>query len=679
MKIRKIQSKLNLISLFTICATSFLAIGFMYWGSSVTIDEVIENETINALNSFVKNTETLKVQAEATSLTIIKNGNIKKAVESGNKNLAYAALNLAYNKLETKPDFITLYDAKGTVLASLGAQKSGDPMEIQQGIKEALAGKAAAYTEPAGLEIKMAALAAAPVKNNSDKVIGAVSAGYRLDDPSFLDEMKASTGCDFIVFLNDERINTTLLRDGERQIGTKLSEQITSIVLRGKNSYADTADVLNERYFTAYQPILNSQGEAIGLFFAGKPIAGIQRTQLKFTLLAVAVIMILGFGIIVLNISIMKKMIVQPVTQMARLATELSEGNLHGEHLSYTTEDEIGGLSRAMAATADHLRLYISDISENLEKMAEGDLSAQITEEYKGDFEPIKEALTCINESLNQTLSSIQTAAEQVQTGSDEVANASQALSQGATEQASSIQELTAAITDVSGEVNKNASNVRLATEYVDQAVSGVEGSNLEMKKMLTAMGEINNTSNQISKIIKVIDDIAFQTNILALNAAVEAARAGMAGKGFAVVADEVRNLATKSADAAKQTAILIESSIKAVTEGSRFAEKTAGSLQEVSAKASKVKDIICLIDQASSEQALAVSQITKGIEQISAVVQNNSATAEESAAASQQLSAQAAMLNEEVIKFKLVEREFRHQEFLAQDAHPRNQQFVEA
>lgn len=658
MKIRKIQTKLNLISLFTICITAFLAIGFMYWGSSVTMNEVIENETINALNSLVRNTETLKVQAEAASMAIIKNGNIKKAVESRNKNSVYAALNLAYSRLETQPDFITLYDVKGAVLASLGAKKSGEPMECQQGIKEALAGISATYTEPAGLDIKMAALASAPVKNNSGQVIGAVSAGYGLDDPSFLDEMKATAGCDFTVFLNDERINTTVQRDGERQIGTKLSEKITSIVLQGKNNYSDVADVLNERYFTAYQPILNNQGEAIGLFFAGKPIAGIQRTRFKFTLLAVAAIMVLGVGIIFLNLRIMKKTIVQPVTQMARLATELSEGNLHGTQLTDTTEDEIGGLSKAMAVTADNLRMYINDISKNLDKMADGDLSAQITAEYKGDFEPIKQALIRINESLNQTLSSIQTAAEQVQTGSDEVANAAQALSQGATEQASSIQELTAAITDVSGEVNKNASNVRLATEYVDQAVSGVEGSNLEMEKMLAAMGEINNTSNRISKIIKVIDDIAFQTNILALNAAVEAARAGMAGKGFAVVADEVRNLATKSADAAKQTTLLIESSIKAVTEGSRFAEKTAGSLQEVSAKATKVKDIICLIDQASSEQALAVSQITKGIEQISAVVQNNSATAEESAAASQQLSAQAVMLNEEVSKFKLVDLE---------------------
>jgi methyl-accepting chemotaxis protein len=666
MKIKKIQTKLNLISMFTICMTSLLAIGLMYWGSTIAIDRVIENETNNALMSLINDTENLKIKAAAASTTIIKNGNIKKAMEGGNKNVVYAALNLAFNDLETKPDYITIYDNKGNVLASLGAQKSGEALDSQMGVKAALAGNAAAYTEPAGTEIKMAALATAPVKSISGQTIGAVSTGYRLDDPDYLDGLKASTGTDYTVFLNNERINTTIVRDGQRQTGTTLAEKISSVVLQDKQDYSAVADVLGESYYTAYRPILNSQGDAIGVFFTGKPIADIKLTQLKFLLLAVAANILLGIGIIVFSVRILKKIIVQPVTQMASLAIDLSEGSLRNEQKIYDSEDEIGQLGRAMGSTAESLRLYINDISDNLNRMAKGDLSAEITADYRGDFAPIKQAMIQISDALNETLARINNASEQVASGADQVAGGAQALSQGATEQASSIQELTASITEVSGEVSRNASNVRAATEYMEQAASGVETSNHEMKKMLEAMGEINTTSNQIGKIIKVIDDIAFQTNILALNAAVEAARAGMAGKGFAVVADEVRNLAIKSADAAKQTTALIENSIKAVHEGSRFAEKTAQSLNDVSVRANKVKDIMNMIDQASEGQAQAISQISRGIEQISAVVQNNSATAEESAAASQQLSAQAAMLNEEVNKFKLAEKELRIQEFPA-------------
>lgn len=666
MKIKKIQTKLNLISMFTICTTSLLAIGLMYWGSTIAIDRVIENETNNALMSLINDTENLKIKATAASTTIIKNGNIKKAMEGGNKNVVYAALNLAFNDLETKPDYITLYDKNGKVLASLGAQKSGEAVDSQLGVKAALAGSAAAYTEPAGTEIKMAALATAPLKNISGQTIGAVSTGYRLDDPDYLDGLKASTGTDYTVFLNNERINTTIVRDGQRQTGTTLAEKISTVVLQDKQDYSAVADVLGESYYTAYRPILNSQGDAIGVFFTGKPIADIKLTQLKFLLLAVAGNLLLGIGIILFSVRILKKIIVQPVTQMAALAIDLSEGNLRNEQKIHDSEDEIGQLGKAMGSTAENLRLYINDISDNLNRMAAGDLTAEITVDYQGDFAPIKQAMIQISDSLNETLARINNASEQVASGADQVAGGAQALSQGATEQASSIQELTASISEVSGEVSRNASNVRAATEYMEQAASGVEASNHEMHKMLEAMGDINTTSTQISKIIKVIDDIAFQTNILALNAAVEAARAGMAGKGFAVVADEVRNLAIKSADAAKQTTALIENSIKAVHEGSRYAEKTAQSLNDVSVQATKVKDIMNMIDHASEGQAQAISQISRGIEQISAVVQNNSATAEESAAASQQLSAQAAMLNEEVNKFRLMEKELRIQEFPA-------------
>jgi len=332
---------------------------------------------------------------------------------------------------------------------------------------------------------------------------------------------------------------------------------------------------------------------------------------------------------------------------------QLSQGNLNIS-VDFKSNDELGTLANSLRNTISNLKMYVMDISDNLDKMASGDMTIEITQDYIGDFLPIKNSLIKISESLNHTLSSINAASEQVNSGAEQVSLGAQSLSQGATEQASSIQELSASIVEVSSNAKDNANNVKLASEYVTQAAEGVALSNDQMQHMLNAMTEINESSSEISKIIKVIDDIAFQTNILALNAAVEAARAGAAGKGFAVVADEVRNLASKSAVAAKQTTTLIDNSVQSVEKGTGIAEKTAKALEEVRVKAQMVNDIIVKIKDATDEQTNQLEQIAMGVDQISAVVQTNSATAEESAAASEELSGQAEMLKREISQFKL-------------------------
>jgi methyl-accepting chemotaxis protein len=343
----------------------------------------------------------------------------------------------------------------------------------------------------------------------------------------------------------------------------------------------------------------------------------------------------------------------KPINEMAIAAESLAQGNLE-VNINYVSKDEIGSLANSLKIAASTLKLYISDITSNLEYMAQGDMAKSITQDYIGDFAPIKEAFSQISTDLSETLSIINTSSQQVNSGADQVSGGAQALAQGATEQASSTEELSATISEISESVRQNAHNVDIVTHYVEDAVTGVEHSNQQMQQMLSAMNDINKSSNQIVKIIKVIDDIAFQTNILALNAAVEAARAGAAGKGFAVVADEVRNLAGKSADAAKQTTALIEGSIRDVQDGTKIADQTAKQLAEVAEKVHLVGGTIQKIDKASEEQAAAITQITQGIEQVSAVVQTNSATAEESAAASEELSAQASMLSKLISKFKL-------------------------
>lgn len=391
--------------------------------------------------------------------------------------------------------------------------------------------------------------------------------------------------------------------------------------------------------------------------YAEKSSADI-KTQVKNSIIVSMIVI----SIIIFTITILAFIVVNYLRKNIKYITNISQRIAQGElstQIDETkiTRDEIGQLCEATGQILKRLNgyvTYINEITEVLNTMARGDMRITLSNDYTGEFSTIKHALLGISSSLNATLTTIANSSEQVNAGAEQVSSGAQALSQGATEQASTIEELSASIAEVSDEVRKNADNVKQATNYVGQAVSGVETSNKYMQQMLMSMNEINSSSSKISKIIKVIDDIAFQTNILALNAAVEAARAGSAGKGFAVVADEVRNLAIKSADAAKQTTVLIEDSINAVSGGLRIAEDTAISLEDVSKKSLLAKDIIFEIDSASSAQAISIMQITQGLEQISAVIQSNSATAEESAAASQELSDQSSMLNAEINKFKL-------------------------
>lgn len=345
----------------------------------------------------------------------------------------------------------------------------------------------------------------------------------------------------------------------------------------------------------------------------------------------------------------------RPINEMAFAAEQIADGHLDIT-VTYESKDEVGSLAKSLKSATETLKLYVKDISHNLGLMASGDMSAEIKQEYIGDFIPIKEALMTISDGLNETLRAVNTSASQVDSGAQNVSSGAQQLAQGATEQASTVEELAASISDVSDKISQNAENVKLVSEYVNEAITHVSEGNEEMSQMLSAMEKVDHSSNEISKIIKVIDDIAFQTNILALNAAVEAARAGAAGKGFAVVADEVRNLASKSADAAKQTTALIEGSISSVKTGSILADTTAKALDAISEKIHLVGQVIEKINQASSEQAMAMSQIAEGVDQVSSVVQTNSATSEESAAASEELSAQADMLLNVISKFKLKE-----------------------
>ncbi len=486
-------------------------------------------------------------------------------------------------------------------------------------------------------------------------------ASYSGDDDKtgLLDALKKEMGCEFTIFRGDERAYTTILQNGQRAVGTRLAGDIAEIVLKQGKSYVGQATILGEKHLCSYAPTYDANGQIDGLIFAGISMSSATRQiGLTVVLSCLTGVVLIIIGILLIGAYI-KRTVSTPLFRLTILAQTLEQGNLGlNEHQTMMagidSNDEIGILSKSFDHTIGRLRNYIGEISNMLEAIANGDLTVQITQEYVGDFATIRTSLNDILQKLNTTMGQIVTSAEHVSGGAEQMATASQALSQGSMEQTGAVEELEETIGSVAASVKQTAASVQSAREKVGGMGSQLAEGNQKMQEMIAAMGEITDSSNEIEKIIKAIEDIAFQTNILALNAAVEAARAGVAGKGFAVVADEVRNLAAKSAEASQSTSALIGRSIAAVNRGTQIADATAKQLENVVAGAHEIVETINGIAADSQTQAGAVEQIQDQIGQITSVVQTNSSTAEESAATSQELSAQANVLKQLVETFRL-------------------------
>ena len=368
-------------------------------------------------------------------------------------------------------------------------------------------------------------------------------------------------------------------------------------------------------------------------------------------ILTILVVVIVVAGIL-LNLYMVRS-IVNPLREAEEAVVAFSQGDL-SHPLSYESKDEIGGICDAVRTSQGILHNTIEDIVSITKRLAIGDLSGTVNQQYPGELAPIKENIEYLLSNLNETMSNILQAADQVAAGADQVSTGSQALAQGSTEQASAVEELSATINDLDNSAQDNRKTAQTAKEKADQAATQVQVSNDRMQEMRKAMGDILTGQKDIGKIIETIENIAFQTNILALNAAVEAARAGSAGKGFAVVADEVRNLASKSDHAAKQTKKLIESSMSAVERGGELAEDVVTNMQKTVECAGAAIEYMDKLAESTISEAEAIAQLTTGVDQISAVVQTNSATSEESAAASEELSSQAVMMKQMVQRFRL-------------------------
>ncbi|MCI9294950.1 MAG: methyl-accepting chemotaxis protein [Lawsonibacter sp.] len=479
------------------------------------------------------------------------------------------------------------------------------------------------------------------------------------DKNKLLDELESRMGCQFTIFEGDTRAYTTVVQNGQRAVGTKLSDKLSNIVLQQGQSYVGRATILNEEYLCSYVPTRDADGKVDGLIFAGISSAEANR-QILITIILSTIVSIAVIAVCILVMSsLLKKTVSYPLAEITQVADRLAHGDLgltSGEdiQISVHSNDEVGTLGQIFDETIRRMRSYIREISSVLDSISNGDLTNTAQQEYVGDFASIRRSLDSIGDRLNSTVGQIRESAEQVSAGSTQVSNSAQALAQGATQQASSVQELSATVNEIADNAKRTAQATREAGQFVDQAGAQLGISVEYVKQLNTAMEKISNSSEEISKIIAAIENIAFQTNILALNAAVEAARAGSAGKGFAVVADEVRNLANRSDEAAKATKDLIESSIAAVTEGSDVVSKVTQSLERTSESAGGVTAKMSIVVEAVENQTTAITQVTEGIDQISSVVQTNSATSEQSAAASEELSSQASLLKNLVSSFRL-------------------------
>lgn len=553
----------------------------------------------------------------------------------------------------------------GGVIGADGIDLNGTSHADKDYFKTAMGGEAV-ISEPIidSASGSVTIVIAAPLYNSASEIVGCV---YITPGSEFLNDImrEVEVSKNSLSYLIDSDGYTIADEDMELVVSR---ENCEAKYAAGDDGYKDTAELHSMartgdsgffdyyengvRYFSGYAPV-GINGWSFIVWAPAQDFIGSMNTSLVLNIVITAASLVIA---IILS-GVVGRKIGTPIKLCAERIKQLANGDLTSPVHEVKSKDETAILAEAAKYTVDGLNNIIGDIHRILGQMSEGNLNVHTSEHadyYIGDYEKLLTYIKDINHKLSHSMAQINVASEQVLVGADQVSDGAQALAQGATEQAASIEELAATINVIAEKTKEAAAAAKNATDKTNQAGGEMGEANEKLDELVTAMQDISKSSEETKKIIKVIEDIAFQTNILALNASVEAARAGAAGKGFAVVATEVRNLAGKSAQAASNTTQLIEGTVAAIEHGSSLVSEVADKMNSVAKSAGEVAKLNEDIETETINIADSSAQITIGIEQISAVVQTNSATAEQSAAAAEELSGQATMLKQLVGAFTL-------------------------
>ena len=479
--------------------------------------------------------------------------------------------------------------------------------------------------------------------------------GTCLEKTSFVDNLKTQTDCEISLFLNDVRFNTTIFdNSGKRITGQKMNAAIWSTIQSGK-VYQDRAVINGKQYFVHYEPMKDVNDNIIGAYFAGYSADSYNSGLVRTILITIAICVVLvGIAVVILVI-ILNKDFKRPIAALVTECEDIKNIDLNKESRNFKfNNDEIGQLASELIESKQTLNSYVQDIVGVLESMAEGDFTKQPSVAYTGDFLSIEKAFEQIHSNLGEIIANVSQSSYNVSLGAEQMASGTQALAEGTQRQSATIDELSSTVTGISENVNKTAENARAASEISLDCANIMQEQTVQMQNLIDAMDIVEKKSEDIAKVIKAIEDIAFQTNILALNASIEAARAGEAGKGFAVVATEVGTLAAKSAESANSTRAIIDSTLEAVGKSIVIARDAAGAIDNVTEKSKQAADLVKEIALDSTAQAGDLEQATQGINDISEVIQNNSSTAQQSAASCEELSSQSKIMLDMVDKLKV-------------------------
>lgn len=613
---------ISLLIAFAVMATTGPAL-YQFSNSLTLVNFKNSQQGVEGLRNELENQ---KQEAMKGAAILAQSSDVRKALAAREASLLLMGVTPIAEKMEL--DFVTITDEQGTVLVRSHDNQRGDNIAGQSLVQKALQGTTQSVIEP-GEMAKMTAQAGAPLKNEQGQIIGTVIVGYNVTRDKFVDRIKNMYGTDVTLFLGDERIASTLIKDGKRVIGTKLNGGIADTVLKKGEKLSVRADILGMDYFTSYMPMVGNDNKIIGVLFAGESTASViderNRLALMVTMIAIAIIALGAFCALLIA-----RHIVRPIHEVLEHVQEVSAGNLAVKPIKITSGDEIGELSGAINTMTDSLRKLIRQVEDA------GEHINASSEELTAGAERAAEA-------ANQIAASITTVAE----GSDRQAEAIADTDSIVVQLSAGIQQVAANAGAVSGQAAQSVDAAQEGRKSVDQAICQmrtIEATVTESAGVVTRLGE---RSHEIGQIVAAITGIAEQTNLLALNAAIEAARAGEQGRGFAVVADEVRKLAEQSGEAAKQIAQMIaeiqgetDRAVQAMNNGAAEVKHGTAAVDAAGKSFADIFGAIHEISEQMREVSTVMEEMAKGSEQIVSSMQDIDKLSKESASQAQNVAA---------------------------------------